>query len=133
MIIIDPNRSNALFETYLGKIADIDPLGGDITSSFSGVAYQDDPTVVNMFETQDFIDLCNLTHSWYEKGYFASDAATTTATTAELLMSGNCFGTFCGLGIRRLRHSIPRITATVLTTSRSVIHWYGQAVIMHGW
>ncbi len=98
MIIIDPNRSNALFETYLGKIADIDPLGGDITSSFSGVAYQDDPTVVNMFETQDFIDLCNLTHSWYEKGYFASDAATTTATTAELLMSGNCFGTFCGLG-----------------------------------
>lgn len=98
MIVIDPNRANALFETYLGKIACIDPLGGDITSAFSGVAYQDDPTVVNMFESKDFIDLCNLTHSWYEKGYFASDAATTTATTAELLMSGNCFGTFCGLG-----------------------------------
>lgn len=98
MIVIDPNRSNALFETYLGKIACLDPLGGDITYPFSGVAYQDDPTVINAFETSDFIELCNLTHSWYEKGYYASDAATTTATTAELLMSGNCFGTFCGLG-----------------------------------
>lgn len=101
MIIIDPNRANALFETYLGKIAEIDPLGDDITYTVSGVAYAKDaadPEVVNMYETQDFIDLCNLTHSWYEAGYFASDAATTTATTAELLMSGNCFGTFCGLG-----------------------------------
>ncbi len=98
MIIIDPNRANALIDAYLGKMIGIDPLGGDISYAFSGVAYQDDPTVVNMFETQDYIDFCNLTHSWYEKGYFASDAATTTATTAELLMSGNCFGTFCGLG-----------------------------------
>ena len=101
MIIIDPNRANALFESYLGKIAQIDPLGDDITYTVSGVAYAEDaadPKVVNMYETQDFKDLCNLTRSWYEAGYFASDAATTTATTAELLMSGNCFGTFCGLG-----------------------------------
>lgn len=99
MTIIDPNRANALFESYLGKIARIDPLGDDITYTVSGVAYADgEPEVVNMYETQDFIDLCNLTRSWYQAGYFASDAATTTATTAELLMSGNCFGTFCGLG-----------------------------------
>lgn len=98
MVIIDPNRSNALFETYLGKIACFDPLGDNITSTVSGVAYQDDPTVVNMYKTPEFKELCNLTRSWYEKGYYASDAATTTATTAELLMSGNCFGTFCGLG-----------------------------------
>ena len=98
MVIIDPNRANALFESYLGKIACIDPLGDNIANPVSGVAYQDDATVVNMYETSDFIDLCNLTHSWYEAGYYASDAATTTATTAELLMSGNCFGTFCGLG-----------------------------------
>ncbi len=99
MTIIDPNRANALFESYLGKIARIDPLGDDITYTVSGVAYVDgDKEVVNMYETQDFIDLCNLTRSWYKEGYFASDAATTTATTAELLMSGNCFGTFCGLG-----------------------------------
>lgn len=98
MIIIDPNRANALFETYLGKIAGFDPLGDNITSTVSGVAYQDDPTVVNIYETPEYLELCNLTRSWYQDGYYASDAATTTATTAELLMSGNCFGTFCGLG-----------------------------------
>ena len=98
MTIIDPNRANALFESYLGKIAKIDPLGDNIASSVSGVAYQDNATVVDMYETTDFKELCELTRSWFEAGYYASDAATTTATTAELLMSGNCFGTFCGLG-----------------------------------
>ncbi|MDO4285090.1 MAG: ABC transporter substrate-binding protein [Eubacteriales bacterium] len=98
MIVIDPNRANALFETYLGKIAGFDPLGDNITYSIAGVAYQDNSTVVNIYDTPEFRDLANLTRSWYQAGYFSADAATTTATTAELLMSGNCFGTFCGLG-----------------------------------
>lgn len=99
MIIIDPNRANALFEGYLGRYKRIDPLGDKIDFSVAGVVHMDgDPTVVNIYEDPDYIELCNLTRSWYEAGYFASDAATTTATTAELLMSGNCFGTFCGLG-----------------------------------
>lgn len=99
MIIIDPNRANALFEGYLGKVSRIDPLGDKIDYTVSGVAYVDgEPKVQNMYELDDFITLCNMTRSWYQAGYFASDAATTTATTAELLMSGNCFGTFCGLG-----------------------------------
>lgn len=51
-----------------------------------------------MYETEDFVNICNLARDWYNAGYYASDAATSTATTAELFMSGNCFGTFCGLG-----------------------------------
>lgn len=98
MIIIDPNRADMIFETYLGKVAQFDPLGDNMTYTVSGVAYQDDPTVVNIYETPELKYVCDLTRSWYQAGYFASDAATTTATTAELLMSGNCFGTFCGLG-----------------------------------
>lgn len=98
MILIDPNRANALFEGYLGRYKKIDPLGDNIAETLSGVALQNNPKVVNMYETDEFAELCNLTRSWYEAGYFASDAASTTATTAELLMSGNCFGTFCGLG-----------------------------------
>ena len=98
MIILDPNRASTLFETYLGKIVEIDPIGDNIGYPVSGVAYQTDPTVVNMYETQDFRDICEFARDWYEKGYYSSDAATTTATSAELLMSGNCFGTFCGLG-----------------------------------
>ncbi|MDO4268125.1 MAG: ABC transporter substrate-binding protein [Eubacteriales bacterium] len=99
MIIIDPNRANSIFESYLCKVERIDPLGDKPDYSLSGVAYIDEePKVVNMYETESFKKAANLTRSWYEAGYFASDAATTTATTAELLMSGNCFGTFCGLG-----------------------------------
>ncbi len=98
MIIIDPNRSNTLFETYLGKTVGFDALGDNVVYPVTGVVYQDDSTVMNLYETPEFIELCNLTRSWYEAGYYASDAATTTATTAELMMSGNCFGTFCGLG-----------------------------------
>lgn len=99
MIVIDPNRANAIFESYLCKVERIDPLGDKPDYSVSGAAYIDgDPIVVNMYETDSFKEAANLTRSWYQAGYFASDAATTTATTAELLMSGNCFGTFCGLG-----------------------------------
>lgn len=98
MIIIDPNRANDNFGNYLGKVAYIDPLGDNIQAPVSGVAYQKEPTVVNMYETEDFVNVCNLARDWYNAGYYASDAATSTATTAELFMSGNCFGTFCGLG-----------------------------------
>ena len=117
MTIIDPNRANALFESYLGKIVGFDPLGDNIASTVSGVAYQDDATVVDIYETPEFKDLCNLTRSWFEAGYYASDAATTTATTAELLMSGNCFGTL----IRRWHSSIVQTTDNRLKTYRSVI------------
>ena len=60
MTIIDPNRANALFESYLGKIDKIDPLGDNIASSVSGVAYQDNATVVDIYETTDFKELCEL-------------------------------------------------------------------------
>ena len=81
MTIIDPNRANALCESYLDKFDKIDPLGHNIASSVSGVAYQDNATVVDIYETTDFKELCELTRSWFEAGYYASDAATTTATS----------------------------------------------------
>ena len=98
MVIIDPNRADSMFGTYLGSRVGFDGLGDSNTSNVSGVAYQGDATVVDIYETPEFKEVCDLARSWFEAGYYANDAATTTATTAELLMSGNCFGTFCGLG-----------------------------------
>ena len=98
MVINDPNRMNNVFSAYLQNTMHMDALGNDAANPFSGVAFGDDPTVVNAFETQEFKDLANLLRSWNKSGYFTKDAATSTATTAELASSGNLFSMFAGLG-----------------------------------
>jgi len=98
MIMNDPNRMNNVFQAYLQSTKHMDALGNDAANPFSGVVFGENPVVVNAFESEDFKDLVNLLRSWYEKGYFAKDAATSTATTAELASSGNLFSMFAGLG-----------------------------------
>ena len=58
----------------------------------SHLKYIQDGTALDITEYLDN-DLKETTETLYD-GFLAP----TTATTAELLMSGNCFGTFCGLG-----------------------------------
>lgn len=82
MVIIDPNRADSMFGTYLGSRVGFDGLGDSNTSNVSGVAYQGDATVVDIYETPEFKEVCDLARSWFEAGYYANDAATTTATTA---------------------------------------------------
>lgn len=98
MILIDNTRADGIFEALLNCTDHIDGLGEGDMANISGVAREGDPTVINIYETEEFRAACELTRSWYEAGYFAKDAATTTATAAELLMSGNCFSIFVGLG-----------------------------------
>lgn len=98
MILIDNTRADGIFEALLNCTDHIDGLGEGTMQNISGVAREGDPTVINIYETEEFKAACELTRSWYEAGYFAKDAATTTATAAELLMSGNCFSIFVGLG-----------------------------------
>lgn len=98
MIIIDSNRADGIFEAILCMGHHIDGLGEGTMANISGVVRENDPTIINIYESEEFREACELTRSWYEAGYFAKDAATTTATAAELLMSGNCFSIFVGLG-----------------------------------
>ena len=98
MILIDNTRADVIFSAILGCTDHFDGLGEGIVANISGVAREGDPTVVNIYETEEFRKACELSRSWYEAGYFAKDAATTTATAAELLMSGNCLSIFVGLG-----------------------------------
>lgn len=98
MILNDPNRMNNVFSAYLQSTKHMDALGNDAANPFSGVVFGKDPTVVNAFESEDFKKIVKLLESWYQKGYFAKDAATSTATTAELASSGNLFSMFAGLG-----------------------------------
>ena len=98
MILIDNTRADGIFSAILDCTDHIDGLGEGTMANISGVAREGDPTVVNIYETEEFRKACELSRSWYEAGYFAKDAATTTATAAELLMSGNCLSIFVGLG-----------------------------------
>lgn len=98
MVINDPNRMNNVFSAHLQNTKQMDALGNDAANPFSGVAFGDEPVVVNAFETQEFKDLAGLLRTWNQDGYFTKDAATSTATTAELASSGNLFSMFAGLG-----------------------------------
>lgn len=105
MVLNDPNRMNNVFCAYLQSTMQMDALGNDAANPFSGVVFGEDPTVVNAFETKEFQDIANLLRTWNKDGYFAKDAATSTATTAELASSGNLFSMFAGLGNPKIASS----------------------------
>lgn len=100
MILIDNVRADTIFEGYLSNINHIDSLSDSmvVPGPVGGVVKEGETKVQNLYEMPEFKAVCELTRDWYQKGYFAKDAATTTATSAELLMSGNCFSIFVGLG-----------------------------------
>lgn len=76
---------------YLLWNDDIDFLGDSANNALGGVAIGDDPTVVDLYETQQFKDLATMIRDWYNKNYILKDAATTTSTVYEQLASGKGF------------------------------------------
>lgn len=71
-------------------IAQVDYLTDDMFSP-KGVLIGDDMTVVDLYSTEEFKNLCHLTRTWYNEGLILKDAATTTSTATELMASGNSF------------------------------------------
>lgn len=72
------------------SIPEIDYLGDSFYTP-AGVLLGDSDTVVNLFETQEYADMCKLVREWYEAGYVMQDLATTTLTNVEILSGGNAF------------------------------------------
>lgn len=71
-------------------VTDVDYLTDDMFAP-KGVLIGDDMTVTDLYSTEEFSDLCDLTRNWYNKGLIMKDAATTTSTATELMSSGNSF------------------------------------------
>ncbi len=71
-------------------LANVDYLTDDQFSP-KGVLMNDELTVVDLYSTDEFADLCDLARSWYNDGLIMQDAATTTSAAAELMASGNSF------------------------------------------
>jgi putative aldouronate transport system substrate-binding protein len=63
----------------------------DSPYSPKGVLIGKNTTVVDFYETQEFKDRVALARDWYTKGYILKDAATSTASSLELLGSGKGF------------------------------------------
>ncbi|MEC0092412.1 ABC transporter substrate-binding protein [Paenibacillus macquariensis] len=53
--------------------------------------YDNDLKVVNMYETPEYADMLNTVRRWYQAGYVAKDAATSTETQYNLVKSGKAF------------------------------------------
>lgn len=49
-------------------------------------------TIVNYFETDEFLEGCQYARDWYQKGFFAPDANTLTDSSLSLFETGNYLG-----------------------------------------
>ena len=49
--------------------------------------------VINLFETDEYMELCKLMYDWNQKGYIQTEAAANTESLSDLLKTGLYFGT----------------------------------------
>lgn len=65
----------------------------DISESGVGVVFGDESgKIVNIYETEEFKDICKKAKEWYDAGYIMRDAATNTEIRQSLMKAGNSFG-----------------------------------------
>lgn len=85
--------ANNLTYPVMVSNAIVDPMGG---GNF-GVLMDNgqSTTVTNWYETDEFMDACQMMREWYEAGYTSADLATCTDSGESLMRAGNlfCFST----------------------------------------
>lgn len=82
--------SNSDFYSFFNAI---DSLGSTATSGvLMGAGFDDDTTVTNLFETQEYADYSKRMYEWAQKGYFSPDAATNTDANTTQIQSGYYLG-----------------------------------------
>lgn len=88
-----------LAPTAQGKLGEASSWNGvdwlsDSDDRAFGVLIGEDMTVQDYYSSEKFHTSVNLIRDWYEEGFIMKDAATTTSTVSELMLSGNYFGHF---------------------------------------
>ena len=66
--------------------------------NFSEVGFQD-PTIVDLFETDAYAEYAQRMYEWAQKGWIAADAAVSTMTPDEGILLDNCAGEFYWGGV----------------------------------
>ena len=129
MTVLSPLNAGDCGVQYL--VSNVDYLTDSYLAP-TGVIIGNGTEVVNYYETDEFEDIVNWAHRWYEAGYISSDAATTTMLASAELSAGTAFsaiGAYAGevpeaqfgpnLGSARL--SDPTISTSDVNTLSRVI------------
>ncbi len=66
----------------------IDKLGSDFAVLEN---YGQTTTVTNWFESEQYLNFCNIAREWYQAGYSSADIAINTDTGETKMKAGNCF------------------------------------------
>lgn len=74
-----------------------DPLGDDLVNLGVLADMAQEPTVVNVYETEQYSDLANTMYQWYQEGLIQADAVNSTEVSTTLLSAGTAFGYFTNL------------------------------------
>ena len=65
-----------------------DPLGDDMINLGVLADMAQEPTVVNLYETEQYKNLCETMYDWMQKGLIQADAVNTTETASTLMTAG---------------------------------------------
>ena len=74
-----------------------DPLGDDTVNLGVLADMATEPTVVNLYETDQYKNLAKTMYSWMQQGLIQADAVNTTETASTLMSAGTAFGYFTNL------------------------------------
>lgn len=66
----------------------MDTLGSSTASGVILADNIDDPTVQNLYETEEYAEHCRWMRKWYEAGYINPDCLTSSETTQDLIRTG---------------------------------------------
>ena len=90
------DTGNGNLPYYWEPIYEIDELGNTF-----GVVFGDSGEVVNLFETDEWYDLCVMMKRWYDNGWMPKDTATTTMMGTEYVSAARAFCTYASFSSRR--------------------------------
>ena len=80
------------------QLYELDSLGGsDNTGVLLNAGLDGNMTVVDLFETDEYMEYCKLMHDWYNAGYINPDVSTVSDDVTSQLKSGNYLGTIGSL------------------------------------
>ncbi|MCC8103752.1 MAG: extracellular solute-binding protein [Clostridiales bacterium] len=87
-LLVPANVGGGILQCYL--YGTFDTVAADSVGVYMDGS--NDLTVVNEFDTDEFMAMAELAYDWNQKGYFIADANTITETRQTLLKTGTVFG-----------------------------------------
>lgn len=99
------------------QYSNVDYLGGNNFGVL--MDYGSELEVVNLFETDYYLEYCQMLNNWYESGYISQDAATDTTAVGDLTKAGvlAAYNTGGKPGIKAQESSLCGYDMTILQTA----------------